>query len=590
MATTQKVRWEADVSGLSRGQREANDLVERGASGMNRALSQASFAFKNLERSAKEYKQEQVQQGRLVGFYVREVAEFTGAGQQAQAVLGGFAQTLGEAATAGLGFGLAVEGVKLAVAAYNYLTADATEKLKKLGEAEAENLRKVAEAAEQARKEYLQLEAARHGWKGDSFDRALSATDTVNAAKNANAGKKRQLEEAQLEQLYWNGVESRWLNPVGVGIAAFKLRSIDAEVKQLTKDVAETGAEYDRLKDKFGVTADGRTLIENVKRFGGSGAFTRGSGDSAGITSTEIELTDKRIKEATEKAKAFRKEWETVEETLARMRESHAIEYLIPAQLGEAEKRVRYQSSGFGSQGDILNLQSVREKQQDQNLAEYQRKHAGETDSFSAGQGRAFAMQGAVKAEREVEYQQEKEKKRLKDLEESWVKYGDAAGQALAGLVAGEKTLGQTVAAVAAAGLRSVLGMIRNEILADQVRAAMKAFAAHQGVPFVGLALGAAAAAAAFSFGDSLLGRLGSAEQGAVLPSTGRAFPFILHPNEWVLPQDKARGLDRLIKGGGAGGNTYVIQAMDARSFEDYLADNPRAFRNAQDRIARKGY
>src|SRR5512147_678442 len=55
------------------------------------------------------YRKEQVQQGRMVGFYVREIGEFTNASKEASAIVGGFGSVIAEAAAGGFTFGLAYE-------------------------------------------------------------------------------------------------------------------------------------------------------------------------------------------------------------------------------------------------------------------------------------------------------------------------------------------------------------------------------------------------------------------------------------------------------------------------------------------------
>jgi hypothetical protein len=84
-----------------------------------------------------------------------------------------------------------------------------------------------------------------------------------------------------------------------------------------------------------------------------------------------------------------------------------------------------------------------------------------------------------------------------------------------------------------------------------------------------------------------LVGKIGSASNGAVLPSFSGGMPFMLHSEEWVLPKDKATGLDRLIASGG--GTTVNISTMDARGVYEHVLAQRRAYGDAFTEIARRG-
>lgn len=99
----------------------------RGASGHMDGLSGAFMRFKR----------EQVQQGRMVGFYVRELTEFTGMGKEAQGIVSGLGQVLVEGAAGGLSFGLAFEAIKFTIGVVAEEIKRAGEETKLLTEAQA---------------------------------------------------------------------------------------------------------------------------------------------------------------------------------------------------------------------------------------------------------------------------------------------------------------------------------------------------------------------------------------------------------------------------------------------------------------------
>jgi hypothetical protein len=101
-------------------------------------------------------------------------------------------------------------------------------------------------------------------------------------------------------------------------------------------------------------------------------------------------------------------------------------------------------------------------------------------------------------------------------------------------------------------------------------------------------AFGAAMAALAMSYAP-----LASAAGGFDIPA-GLNPLTQLHEEEMVLPAHLANPLREQLAGGGAGGagkgDTYIIQAMDSRSFEQFARDNAPAFSQAVKTAARRGF
>ncbi|MEY2668528.1 MAG: hypothetical protein RJA59_1166, partial [Pseudomonadota bacterium] len=105
----------ASLKELEQAMRDAGIMVEDFAGKAKKAGQEGSGGFEQLEKSAKSFRREQVQEGRLVGFYVKELADFTSMSDSAKNVVGNLGQTLLAAATGGLSFGLAFEAAKLVI-------------------------------------------------------------------------------------------------------------------------------------------------------------------------------------------------------------------------------------------------------------------------------------------------------------------------------------------------------------------------------------------------------------------------------------------------------------------------------------------
>lgn len=118
---------------------------------------------------------------------------------------------------------------------------------------------------------------------------------------------------------------------------------------------------------------------------------------------------------------------------------------------------------------------------------------------------------------------------------------------------------------------------------------AIKAYSAMAGIPIVGPALGAAAAAAIVAYGAEQQATILGANEGGVVPFQFGArrgvdsVPAMLTPNELVVPE---QSFDEVIEatadariaeqsGGSANGNTFVIQGdfYGEESYIDFLAD-----------------
>lgn len=121
----------ASLKELEQAMRDAGIMVEDFSAKAQKAGAQGSSGFEALEKSAKAFRREQVQEGRLVGFYVKELADFTEISDSAKNTIGNLGQTLMAAATGGLSFGLAFEAAKLVVGVIRDTLNEATKEAEK---------------------------------------------------------------------------------------------------------------------------------------------------------------------------------------------------------------------------------------------------------------------------------------------------------------------------------------------------------------------------------------------------------------------------------------------------------------------------
>jgi hypothetical protein len=128
-----------------------------------------------------------------------------------------------------------------------------------------------------------------------------------------------------------------------------------------------------------------------------------------------------------------------------------------------------------------------------------------------------------------------------------------------------------------------------SELAQSAVSAAGKAWDALAGIPIIGPALGAAAAAATF-VGIMALGAMAGAEQGALVP---RDMPIFAHGGEMILPRDLSEGMSGLVKSGGAGGSStnvsLNINALDAANVNDFIGKNSSKIANVLRKATRDG-
>ena len=209
-------------------------------------------------------------------------------------------------------------------------------------------------------------------------------------------------------------------------------------------------------------------------------------------------------------------------------------------------------------------------------------KLSGTLDAFVSK--RAAAIDANLKLQedwiKKNEGLQEEESDRMKALAEEILGHAVVIGEQFAnsfkGVIEGTKSAGDAMEDFAKAQIATQLDVAETIIMAAAAKAATEAFAAHQWIPFVGFAVGSAAAAAAFGAAKAWLGTFA---EGGIVPGVGdQAVPIMAHAGEIVLPKNLSAMLLDVVgqRGGGsmqqggqvvAGGGGGVVVNFQDQSF-----------------------
>jgi len=137
---------------------------------------------------------------------------------------------------------------------------------------------------------------------------------------------------------------------------------------------------------------------------------------------------------------------------------------------------------------------------------------------------------------------------------------GNALGQMIAAVLLGQKKLEQALAEIGVAMLQNIVMVVEQAVLAFAVQAAAAQLAAHAFLPFIGIAVGAAAAATVFGLVKALIGSIPTAADGGEVVGGIPGKDSVLvnaMPGERILTVRENRDLKRFVKslvGPGAGG------------------------------------
>lgn len=440
-----------------------------------------------LSSAMREFKREQVQQNRLVGFYVRELVEFTGAGKQAKEMMGALGGVLVEGLGGGLGFGMAIEAVKAAVIL-----------IRQYGE----ETRKAIEDSDKV------IDAILKRWE----DRIRSLNREIAVMRGgAGAGTAYDLMadlkaiDAEIKKLKTEHYDATGLQ--GPGEIVDQVKALEMKKIQVIRE-ANVAARKEREKDE----------AEQKKR----------KDEEA---QQELERARKRgAEEARAYAAAFAKA---------------SREFDISA--WQATKGVDYSQS----QGPGLDLQSRYQGMFGDAGGEGATYMSGQGGLSSlmqrqGGKGNTYDPERLRQVNEAIKQQQ----KELQGAQKVWSNYGQKVGNIVSELISGHKKWGQAIKEVIAEAIKALIQYAIKTVVANAFSTGAKVENqwADKG-PYgwlIGLGQAAAAIASTLAFRDNI----GSAAGGWDLPSGGTEYPAILHPKEMVLPAEHADTI-RSLKGGG---------------------------------------
>jgi hypothetical protein len=213
----------------------------------------------------------------------------------------------------------------------------------------------------------------------------------------------------------------------------------------------------------------------------------------------------------------------------------------------------------------------------DQKTGDDAAKRLSGADAASFDEGN-FNLEGQVKATD----QQDKLLASVESTTAAAATMGSIMGQAFAGMATGQLTLIEGMKQM----VNGIVQIIAKAMIQFEVEAAIAAVKGAQSasmVPFIGPILAISAAAAVFgammSYQPSA-SAAGGFDIGNYNPITQ------LHAREMVLPAELADNVRNMT---GSGGNTYVINALDSKSFYQALRANDGALIKVLDRAAAEG-
>jgi hypothetical protein len=218
---------------------QASTAIAKFAQGAGTSIKPANDAVEGLGKTFRDFKRDQVQEGRMVGFYVRELTSFTGASSGTQAALGSLTQGMIGLFTATGPLLYAWAGFEIVKGVAGYFS-DASEAIEKAGKAAVETALKMQTSiaglhqavaggaalsgSVTAFGELNRLRSSAQGW--DAEARGTSGGESILAANTA-------------KQLW----------------AAFGAKGGQAEMERLAVEMAKENVEAANVEGKKGIEA-----------------------------------------------------------------------------------------------------------------------------------------------------------------------------------------------------------------------------------------------------------------------------------------------------------------------------------------------
>lgn len=585
----------ADIEDLRRGlnvsKQEVDEWIRGGLAKIPAATQGANRATEGLLGTLKDFKREQVQQGRLVGFFVKDLVEMSGAGTEAKAAMSGLGQILLEGAAGGSAFGLAFEAVKFTVGMV-------VEEWRKHKEEVKENIKMA--------NDFAALQSSL--WQGVA-DAMHAPTEGVKALRGAYSealASAKELDE-KIEKMRADGPGAfAWIKTVLAGnsdyqrtaVAQFeeRIRLMTEESSRRRAEGLEAGTQAKKNADLNDRIAAGNQLrLERAQILGGALAVAQAQeiqGIRAVKDNEKLSNDEKRI--------GIGLEYEKLR--IAKIKAQFAM---APAE--------GYEQVGGKSAGEMMD-QAARENyakhaQTPADLRRLELPNGGftpeqEADSYAQVE---IAMAGVTEAHVAASQAAKEHAQETANLQATYQQWGEQIGNTFLRLATGQVSAKQLMAELGRMVAEKMISMVSAEVAAKIVGhaatrpvamadvssqagvAGARAAASVAGIPIIGPELAAAAMAGVSGMILATGLPLASAAGGWRVPDwvTSRGVPTVLHPGEHVLPKRIARNYEG---DGGAGQSiTLNVQAHDAKSFEGYLRSQDNALIRVITELRRDG-
>jgi hypothetical protein len=535
------------------------------------AAQETSNVHEGLLGKLREFRGEQVQQGRMARFYANELLSIVPAGKDAKDSLQGLLGIAVEAAAGGVSFGLAFEAVKFAIEAFTAASREAAEEAKAIGQ----NLSKLADDVEAA-------------W---AKVRGASATEKTGGqldAINRLLAKREQLERAVADAKA--RVDAGTERPMEWYEATKALKEFDEQVRKSGHDLVK---ERSLDQQKFAAESLEGMQTGNDKA---TSLMQEAQSRFLGIEAATAGARQKIVLEGEQRIAEIRRKYqgETAAGMLAMRDNQIAAERRATANaLQEYDRKL---TGGAGPNAPPVGARLYRDREssagelsainREEELARLTTENEAEVARYKAQQA---AMAAAKQRGDKLVVQSTREaEKAIEQLTAAGERMGQTLGAAFVGLATGAKTFGQAVTEVMQQIVQIVVQAAIKQITANAMTAGSGAAASQAGIPLIGPVLAISAMGAMITAVLALIGNLTSSRGGYEVPGNVSAALGILHPNETVLPADLSMGLKDLIRGGGgvSGGgttnNNFTIQAFDGPDVE-------RTLLKLRDKLQRNG-
>jgi hypothetical protein len=547
------------------------------------SLAPANQAVKGLEQSFKDFKREQVQEGRLVGFYAREIGGFVGASAEASTAVGGMAQGL-------LGLASATNPILAVWAAFEIGSAAVGWVSGQLKETE-ENAKKAAESLEKVGDRLVDLQRKRtHVTEADVDGGKLEAAQRLvwartKAQQDVAGGSLSDLEGQAIaakalndlnEQIsLWekvNGKLESYISLQGGVVAELRLAEKAVRDLALAESQARGNLDYEMAGGDGGVGLVTQKLDQVRARWEQAGVEAVASiAKARGANEAEVDAL--RVKaemiglNAQLTAATSQAEIDATKKRIAALKEEARLRKLARDAMSEPM---------FGPGND----QGERGFALDKMLSDaHQRKMEKEASSYDAG---TFDLSGISASQVATE----RAKKDAAEVQAAWTGAGDAMAGAF-------NSLGAAVGGTGGKMLQ-VLGAM----LAGAISVAI-AYAAMAPPPWGAISMAAMAVGLIATIASAAASPMPEGRElgGSVFPGTyvvGEAGPELLTLGNGVSGSIVPN--HRLAMAGAAGGGraanlgvTINVSTMDSQSFETYLTRKDSVLSRVLRRSARAG-